>query len=192
METLEPWLGHVPRAALTCASVIARHDDPDADEPHQAHWLIIDEFNRAEIDKAIGALYTILGGGGPERAVYRCGSPTTMTADVVWLPHRFRIIATMNTVDTNYVFSFSQGLTRRFQFVHVGVPAKDQVSAELDQARTPRPHLVPRHLRRRSQRRPPISLIDRRPVLGARHHAAAGFFAAVRYDDPTTSRPAGR
>ena len=61
IETLEPWLGHVPRAALECASVVARHEDAEEHEPNQAHWLIIDEFNRAEIDKAIGPLYTVLG-----------------------------------------------------------------------------------------------------------------------------------
>ena len=61
-EVLTPWLGHVTRAAVQCADVIARHEDNPTTEPHQAHWLIIDEFSRAEIDKAIGGLYTALGG----------------------------------------------------------------------------------------------------------------------------------
>lgn len=132
-EALVPWLGHVPRAALECASVIARHADEDEDEPHQAHWLIIDEFSRAEIDKAIGPLYTVLGGGHHEPLPLWFGASEETKA--VYLPKRFRIIGTMNSVDTNYVYTFSQGLSRRFQFVYVGVPERGQVAAELEQAR---------------------------------------------------------
>lgn len=134
METLVPWLGHVPRAALDCATVISRQEDPEESETHQAHWLIIDEFSRAEIDKAIGPLYTVLGGGGDKVPLPLWFGDSEET-NAVWLPNRFRIIATMNTVDTNYVYTFSQGLSRRFQFVYVGVPQKDQLEAELTQAR---------------------------------------------------------
>lgn len=135
LESLEPWLGHVPRAALKCAEVIARHEDEDEGklEPHQAHWLIIDEFSRAEIDKAIGPLYTVLGGGGDDTPLPLWFGENEQTS-AVWLPKRFRIIATMNDVDTNYVYTFSQGLTRRFQFVYVGVPAKNQINDELREA----------------------------------------------------------
>ncbi|MDO5867046.1 MULTISPECIES: AAA family ATPase [Paenarthrobacter] len=136
IETLVPWLGHVPRAALECASVISRHADAEErkTQPYQAHWLIIDEFSRAEIDKAIGPLYTVLGGGGDDVPLpLWFGDSEERSA--VWLPKRFRIIATMNTVDTNYVYTFSQGLSRRFQFVYVGVPQKEQLEAELEQAR---------------------------------------------------------
>ena len=38
----------------------------------------------------------------------------------------------MNDVDTSFVYSFSQGLSRRFQFVYVGVPRPDQVKSELE------------------------------------------------------------
>jgi DNA polymerase III delta prime subunit len=127
-EVLTPWLGHVTRAAVQCADIIARHEDNPATEPHQAHWLIIDEFSRAEIDKAIGGLYTALGGSEHQIQLWFGDVPERQ---VVWLPERFRIVATMNSVDTAYVFSFSQGLTRRFQFVHVGVPTKAQLSEEL-------------------------------------------------------------
>jgi len=134
IETLVPWLGHVPRAALECASVAARQIDEEESEQHQAHWLIIDEFSRAEIDKAIGPLYTVLGGGNNDVPL-----PLWFEHDPkkkeIWLPKRFRIIATMNSVDTNYVYTFSQGLSRRFQFIYVGVPEKNQISNELEKAR---------------------------------------------------------
>ncbi|GAB33266.1 AAA family ATPase [Gordonia otitidis] len=130
-ETLVPWLGHVPRAALECASIIARHDDPDENEEHQAHWLIIDEFSRAEIDKAIGPLYTYLGGSTDSPLPLWFGANDH--TNKIFIPNRFRIIGTMNTVDTNFVYTFSQGLSRRFRFVYVGVPEKSQVQQELEQ-----------------------------------------------------------
>jgi 5-methylcytosine-specific restriction enzyme B len=130
-EVLKPWLGHVPRAAVECADTIARHaDDPKA-HPRQGHWLILDEFNRAEIDKAIGPLYTALGGGERRLPLWFGDAPERQE---VWLPERFRILATMNSVDTAYVFTLSQGLTRRFQFIFVGVPEENQVGAELEAA----------------------------------------------------------
>ncbi|WP_104091798.1 MoxR family ATPase [Arthrobacter sp. GMC3] len=137
VETLVPWLGHVPRAALKCASVISRNQDPEESkiETHQAHWLIIDEFSRAEIDKAIGPLYTVLGGGGDDVPLPLWFGDSDENKEI-WLPKRFRIIATMNTVDTNYVYTFSQGLSRRFQFVYVGVPQNEQIQDELRQATT--------------------------------------------------------
>ncbi|HMO00359.1 MAG TPA: AAA family ATPase [Miltoncostaeaceae bacterium] len=134
-EVLKPWLGHVPRAALRCADAIALHEKDAAANPAQAHWLIIDEFNRAEIDKAIGPLYTVLGGGGgPERRrlpLWFGDKPETQEA---WIPDRFRIIGTLNSVDTAYVYTLSQGLQRRFQFVHVGVPAREQIEDETSAA----------------------------------------------------------
>jgi DNA polymerase III delta prime subunit len=131
-EVLKPWLGHVPRAALRCADAINLHADNPAANPDQAHWLIIDEFNRAEIDKAIGPLYTVLGGGGgTERRKLPLWFGDTPETQECWIPERFRIIGTLNSVDTAYVYSLSQGLQRRFQFVHVGVPEQGQLAAEM-------------------------------------------------------------
>lgn len=134
-EVLKPWLGHVPRAAVRCADAIARNaDDPDG-EPSQGHWLVIDEFNRADIDKAIGPLYTVLGGGGGDERrrlpLWFGARPETQEC---WIPDRFRILGTLNSVDTAYVFTLSQGLQRRFQFVHVGVPSRDQLAEEMGNA----------------------------------------------------------
>lgn len=127
-EALRPWLGHVPRAAVRCANVIAQQADSNYTETHQAHWLILDEFSRAEIDKAIGPLYTVLGGG--ERRLPLWFGDTDERREV-WLPDRFRLIGTMNDVDTSYAYTFSQGLSRRFQFIYVGVPAPEQVRDEV-------------------------------------------------------------
>ncbi|MGY1635427.1 AAA family ATPase [Geodermatophilus sp. SYSU D00742] len=131
-EVLRPWLGHITRAAVHCAEQVQRHaEDPGSPEgAPQAHWQIVDEFSRAEIDKAIGGLYSVLGG---ERRL-----PLWFADDpkrsVVVVPRRFRIIGTMNNVDASFVYSFSQGLSRRFQFVYVGVPREGQLDDELQAA----------------------------------------------------------
>lgn len=132
-EVLSPWLGHVTRACVECADAIAQHADDAAAHPEQAHWLIIDEFNRAEIDKAIGPLYTALSGTDRRIPLWFGDVPERSE---VWVPERFRLVGTMNSVDTAYVFTFSQGLTRRFQFIYVGVPEAAQLDAELAAATT--------------------------------------------------------
>ncbi len=132
IEVLQPWLGHVPRAAVRCADVIAQNDDDPTAEPHQGHWLVIDEFNRADIDRAIGQLYTVLGGGGgEERRRLPLWFGDKEETQECWIPDRFRIVGTLNSVDTAYVHTLSQGLQRRFQFVYVGVPEEGQLTDEL-------------------------------------------------------------
>lgn len=87
--------------------------------PHRT-WLIIDELNRADMDRAMGSLFTAL-------ESQRLMIPT-VSADVgaptqtaVAIPDDFRIIATMNTVDQNYLFRLSDALKRRFAFIEVPV-----------------------------------------------------------------------
>lgn len=157
---LSPYYGKVAEAALLCAEIVrnaanaeaAGTDDPalfglDSVAPIstgdlQAAWLFIDEFNRADIDKAIGSLYTMLSSCDPE---HLRGTPidlwfeTRPGRDKLWVPARFRIIGAMNDLDTSFVNRISQGLTRRFQFIYVGVPKvtgteQDPVSSELESA----------------------------------------------------------
>jgi 5-methylcytosine-specific restriction protein B len=184
-ETLVPWLGHVPAAAIECASVIARHADKDENQPHQAHWLIIDEFNRAEIDKAIGPLYTVLGDGSADIPLPLWFGATETTKEV-YLPKRFRIIGTMNTVDTNYVYTFSQGLSRRFQFVYVGVPEQSQIADELREARISAAEWYAETYGEES-----FTIGDFTSDTRIMHATTllASFLAAVRYDDQANNRP---
>lgn len=183
VETLEPWLGHVPRAAIECAGVISRHDDDEETEARQAHWLIIDEFSRAEIDKAIGPLYTVLGGGGDPAPLPLWFGDAEERSEV-WLPNRFRIIGTMNTVDTNYVYTFSQGLSRRFQFIYVGVPSRDQIGEELHQARLSAAEWYNATYGAGTFK--PDAFVNS-PALAAATAVITSFLDAVRYDED--SRP---
>ena len=131
VEVMRPWLGCVPRAALRCADTMARHEDDLEAHAEQGHWLIVDEFNRAEIDKAFGPLFSALGGDTGGIPLWFGDSPERQR---IWLPGRFRIVATLNSVDTAYVFGLSQGLMRRFTFVYVGVPESERMEEEFERA----------------------------------------------------------
>ncbi len=136
--------GQVTRAALHCARIVQQDGweeaegeaDDDSLSGYQAAWLFIDEFNRADIDKAIGSLFTVLSSCD---ARHLQATPLDLWFESapsrrkLWIPARFRIIATMNDLDTSFINQISQGLTRRFQFVTVGVPTE---RASVEQAIT--------------------------------------------------------
>lgn len=113
-------------------------------------WLIIDEINRSDIDKAFGQLFSVLSGDSTElpyerdRTVeLRSLSDSTTDeelADIIGNPDAFpvtpswRLIATMNTYDKTSLYEMSYAFMRRFNFVHVGVPpltTNDEVRTSL-------------------------------------------------------------
>ena len=113
---VEPRHGIVTRSILDCAATTVRHLDKG--EGPQGQWLLIDEMNRAEIDRAFGPLFTALSGDdeGHFSLDYMVGSPT------LTIPRRFRILCTMNDYDTRFVNSMSGALRRRFARVLVLPP----------------------------------------------------------------------
>lgn len=139
--------GEVVSSALACAEqVLSQRPENDPADLHpdqpQAVWLFIDEFNRADIDKAIGSLYTLLSSCDAQHLME---TPIDLwfedveTRRRLWVPARFRIIAAMNDLDTSFVNPISQGLSRRFNFVTVGIPgppAGEGLSGELTAAIT--------------------------------------------------------
>ena len=78
-------------------------------------WLIIDELNRSNFDRAFGQLFTVLSGqavqlpytrgahGGPIALVPE-GAKAPIGADVITVPRSWRIIATMNVFDKSLLF----------------------------------------------------------------------------------------
>jgi len=108
--------GVVTSAILECAATTVKHLDKG--QGPQGTWLLIDEMNRAEIDRAFGPLFTALSGedNGTFSLDYVASSPT------VTIPKRFRILCTMNDYDTRFVNSMSGALRRRFSRVLVLPP----------------------------------------------------------------------
>ncbi len=102
--------GAVSRAALCCEESLRQTGRP--------HYLIIDEFNRANQERAFGELFTLL--------EYRdrpllAGSRLGRAADL-FLPDAFRIIGTLNADDRNTLYDLGLALKRRFALVEVGLP----------------------------------------------------------------------
>jgi len=92
----------------------------------QWQWLLIDEINRADIDKAFGELMTVLSGKGSDTP-YRGANnqaigigPEATRSHV--MPKTFRVIATMNIWDKTSLFRLSYAVQRRFAIIHVGQP----------------------------------------------------------------------
>lgn len=110
-------------------------------------WCVIDELNRANIDRAIGALITLLAGsevtavvdlpyqhfvgdGSLRRLVpvrirrdfgqERSGKDPD-SGDYV-IGRNWRLVATMNTLDRNNLFPLTAAFARRFATVYVGLP----------------------------------------------------------------------
>lgn len=89
-------------------------------------WLVIDEFNRAPIDLALGSALTALSGGeGHPLPV-----PTESGEVTLPLPRDFRIIGTLNSFDRNYLNQISEALKRRFTFIEILPPGRDQREEE--------------------------------------------------------------
>lgn len=99
-------------------------------------WLIIDEINRADIDKAFGQLFTVLSGydvelpykdsDGNSIKIIRDKHSNNSYHDPVSgsyvIGNNWRIIGTMNTVDKDTLYDLSFAFMRRFMFVDIDVP----------------------------------------------------------------------
>ena len=117
-----PYDGFIVQAIRTCYARLKESEET-------AHWLVIDELNRCDIDSALGEMFTCL---EPVKAEptdhewdtfhtlhlhqYRENDPRA----VLPIPRSFRIIGTLNTYDKHFLNRLSYALTRRFAFVHVG------------------------------------------------------------------------
>ena len=90
----------------------------------RGQWLVIDEFNRAPIDLALGEALTALGGNDMLRVAIDGGSAELP------IPQDFRIIGTLNSFDRNYLNQISEALKRRFSFVEILPPTRAKREAE--------------------------------------------------------------
>jgi MoxR-like ATPase len=97
-------------------------------------WLVIDELNRSNFDRAFGQLFTVLS-GQPVVLPYRRPGQSKHLAlvpadahvpeadvDALRIPREWRVISTMNVFDKSLLFEMSYALMRRFAFVEVPSP----------------------------------------------------------------------
>ncbi|MEV4847295.1 AAA family ATPase [Micromonospora matsumotoense] len=99
-------------------------------------WLIVDELNRSNFDRAFGQLFTVLSGQSVVLPYedHKTGERIVLAVDggtrkhrgggysVIEVPRNWRIVATMNVFDKTLLFEMSYALMRRFAFVEVPAP----------------------------------------------------------------------
>ena len=128
-----------PRLFLNCF----RHDQQGIVNK----WLIIDEINRSDIDKAFGQLFSVLSGDSVELPYQRKNqveiAPVeadeseeelqriSSNPDVFPVTPSWRLLATMNTSDKASLYEMSYAFMRRFNFVHVGIPELKKASGAI-------------------------------------------------------------
>jgi MoxR-like ATPase len=99
-------------------------------------WLLVDELNRADVDRAFGEWMTVLGGRGAAMPYTLDDGRRVAVGPEATATHRvlptFRMIATMNTWDRTALHRLSYAFSRRFAVVHVGVPDDDAYARLLD------------------------------------------------------------
>lgn len=106
----------------------------------RGRWLIVDELNRADIDKAFGPLFTLLadsgeqGGGEDVTLPFRKGEKNIR---VIWRRRRgetsppyvmtptWRLIGTLNIRDKASLFQLGFAFLRRFAMVDVPLPDEE-------------------------------------------------------------------
>jgi DNA polymerase III delta prime subunit len=106
-------------------------------------WLVIDELNRANADRAFGPLFTVLANQAVTLPFKRAGSSIPLSivppglepphlTDPVRVPKAWRLIATMNVFDRDALFRLSYALMRRFAFVEVEAPSDEVIRSLID------------------------------------------------------------
>lgn len=96
----------------------------------QNEWLIIDELNRADIDKAIGPLFTVLSKKSVQlpffinkkRIKIEFSKDSSVDDSTFTVLPTWRIMATMNTYDKMSLYRISSAFLRRFAIIYVGLP----------------------------------------------------------------------
>ena len=117
-----------------------RFQDNDGNPTNE--WLIVDELNRANVDKAFGSLFSALAGDSVTTSfkdddsneielVTKKDAEGISVADHRYcVPNTWRLIATMNTHDKMSLFDLSYAFIRRFAFIHVGAPSQTDITAD--------------------------------------------------------------
>jgi 5-methylcytosine-specific restriction protein B len=107
--------------------------------------LVVDEINRADIDKAFGQLFTVLSGQAVQLPFETDGTeieivpgddvdPATGPASYEYaVPSSWRLFATMNSYDKTSLYEMSYAFMRRFAFVRVGAPTLPEDDEALEE-----------------------------------------------------------
>lgn len=120
-EIVVPTNGAFTTAVIECAGAVSRNQDDPDENPLVGHWLVIDELNRANMDRAFGELFTVLGTDEPVGVPLKYHGSKN---EVLYVPGAFRLIGTINSIDKQFVNSMSLAIRRRFTFITLDIPAQ--------------------------------------------------------------------
>jgi MoxR-like ATPase len=99
--------GFLTLAAQNCRSSLKENGKP--------HWAIIDEVNRADLDRALGEFFTLLD------VEYRDNPIKIMIDDKpnndIYVPYAFRVLGTLNSYDRALLYKLGYALRRRFAVI---------------------------------------------------------------------------
>jgi len=111
--------------------ILNRYKDRSTGKPLNEP-IVIDELNRADIDKAFGQLFTVLSGQSVQLPYTKDNKEVEIaSADVLGeppqshqyaVPESWVIFATMNTYDKTSLYEMSYAFMRRFSFIPIEVP----------------------------------------------------------------------
>jgi MoxR-like ATPase len=126
------------------ASALTFHPGIVVESINAGHWLILDEINRADIDKAFGELFTVLSGRrvslpfkdqeGRRLAILPPGESADENEAPVQVQRDWRILGTMNSFDKSSLFQMSFAFMRRFGFISIPIPDATHYEALLTEA----------------------------------------------------------
>jgi len=122
-----------PRIFLNCFREEGLGDGEPGDVVNE--WLVIDELNRSDIDKAFGQLFSVLSGDSVELPYRRQDQveirwvdaeselqAVAANPDIFPVTPAWRLIGTMNTYDKASLYEMSFAFMRRFNFIRIPVP----------------------------------------------------------------------
>ena len=117
--------------AFTPGIVLNRLKDSQS-EVQTNEPIIIDELNRADIDKGFGQLFTLLSGQSVQLPFTRDGQEIELVtpdhlkgmpeSNQYVVPDSWPIFATMNTYDKTSLYEMSYAFMRRFAFIRIPAP----------------------------------------------------------------------
>jgi DNA polymerase III delta prime subunit len=124
-----------------------------ADSTPTNEWLVIDELNRADIDKAFGSLFSALTGesvtlpfngseGDPIEILDASQADAEVSSSRFYIPEDWRMLATMNTLDKTSLYEMSYAFMRRWAFVPVGIPDLPEPETDTPQGESALEELV--------------------------------------------------
>tara|TARA_A100001011_G_C14291147_1_gene836258 strand:- start:36 stop:2093 length:2058 start_codon:yes stop_codon:yes gene_type:complete len=105
-------------------------------------WLIIDEINRSDIDKALGQFQSVLTKDDvvlpykdkKKRSIEILSSENkdkTSKSNKYFVPASWRLIGTMNTFDKSTLYEMSYALQRRFAIIPIYAPQSKNINKNL-------------------------------------------------------------